>query len=75
MRHLTSLAAAAAFIVSATLAYADGIERQTLEAPEARSDVWESEAARSSSINATYIVGGILLAFLLVNTINDADKQ
>ena len=41
----------------------------------AQTDRWGSEAAKSSSINAGYIVLGILVAFLAVNAINDGAAE
>lgn len=68
MRKLTSLAAVTAVILSSSAALADGVKT-----PEPISDKWESEAARTVSLNATYVVTGILLAFWLVNAVNASE--
>jgi hypothetical protein len=67
MRKITKLTLIGTFLCAGSIAQAD--------APEPVSDRWESDAARTVSLNATYIVGGILVAFLLVNAINDADSD
>ncbi len=75
MRKFTTLAIVGTFLCAASIVHADGIATSASDAPEPVSDRWESEAARTVSLNATYIVGVILAAFLLVNAINDADSD
>ncbi len=71
MRKLITAAAASAVIFANSPALADGLNGNVQQAPAAATDSWGSEAAKSSSINASYVVLGILLAFLAVNAIND----
>ncbi len=75
MRKITTLALIGTFLCAASISQADGIEVGKTDAPEPVSDRWESEAARTVSLNATYVVVGILAAFLLVNAINDTDSD
>ena len=64
--------AISAFILSGVGAAADTAQTQpqVMEAPEDFGG-FETEAAQNISINATYIVVGIFLAFRLVDVIND----
>ena len=73
MRKLITAAAASAVIFATGPAMADGLNVQ--QAPAAQTDRWGSDAAKSSSINAGYIVLGILLAFVAVNAINDGAAE
>ncbi len=75
MRKFTTLAIVAALLCTAGISQADGLATNSSGAPEPASDRWESDAARTVSLNATYIVAGILAAFLIVNAVNDADSD
>ena len=59
-------------VIASNIAAADGHE---LPEPKPVSDVWESEAERQVTLTTTYIVGAVLLAFLLTNKINDTTRD
>lgn len=61
MRLTTTLAASAAIAVSAVAANAGGLNAEVMEAPV----VVVEEAAPAGSINASYIVVGVLAALLI----------
>ena len=75
MRKLITAAATGAVILATNPAMADGLNENVQQAPAAQTDRWGSEVAKSSSINAGYIVLGILLAFVAVNAINDGAAE
>ncbi|MEJ6402141.1 hypothetical protein [Yoonia sp. 2307UL14-13] len=67
---ITRIVAIGALILSGSAASADEAKSEAMTPPDFGG--FETEAAQTSSLNATYIVVGVLLAFLAVNTINDS---
>lgn len=74
MRHVTCILGTAALILTTGFGFADGLANENaadnLPAPTLANGLTETE--RAVSYNATYVVAGVLLAFLLVNRVNDA---
>ena len=67
MRKLTSFAAAAAILLSTTAVTA----QEATDTPRPIAEKRLSSDERSLLLNATYVVTGILLTFLLVQVVND----
>ena len=67
MRKLTAFAAVATILLSTTAATA----QDATDTPRPIADRQLSSDERSVLLNATYVVTGILLTFLLVQVVND----